>query len=77
MTNLTADLRLLSNRKALALNSLTNLKEYELRSAQIQIEWKFQVIIEALEGLHALNIHHSCNLSDLVDNFEAIAPSMR
>ncbi len=77
MTNLTADLRLLSNRKALELNSLSNLNEYELRSAKIRIEWKFQVIIEALEGLHDLGINHSCNLSELVNTFEAIAPSMR
>jgi hypothetical protein len=76
-TALNTDLRLLNNRKAIELNSLTSINEYDLRSAQIKIEWKYQVIIEALEGLYTLGIQHSCNLAYLTNNFEAIAPSCR
>ena len=43
MTNLNTDLRLLSNRKAIELNSLSNLNAYDLRSAQIKINWKYEV----------------------------------
>lgn len=77
MKNLNTDLRLLSNRKAIELNSLSNLNAYDLRSAQIKINWKYEVIIEALTGLHEMGVEHSCNLSDLISNFEAIAPSQR
>lgn len=77
MTNLNTDLRLLSNRKAIELNSLSNLNAYDLRSAQIKINWKYEVIIEALTGLHEMGVEHSCNLSDLINNFEVIAPSQR
>lgn len=76
-TNLSTDLRLLNNRKAIELNSLVNLSAYDLRSAQIKINWKYEVIVEALTGLHEMNVQHSCNLSELVANFEAIAPSQR
>jgi hypothetical protein len=76
-TNLSTDLRLLHNRKAIELNSLSNLNAYDLRSAQIKINWKYEVIVEALTGLHDMGVAHSCNLSELVANFEAIAPSQR
>jgi hypothetical protein len=76
-TALATDLRLLNNRKAIELASLTNLSAYDLRGAQIKIEWKYQVIIEALEGLYTLGVQHSCNLAYLVNNFEGIAPSQR
>lgn len=76
-TALNTDLRLLNNRKAIELNSLTGMNEYDLRGAQIKIEWKYQVIIEALEGLYELGVQHSCNLAYLVNNLEAIAPSQR
>lgn len=76
-TNLNTDLRLLNNRKAIELNSLVNLNAYDLRSAQMKINWKYEVIVEALTGLHKLGVEHSCNLSELVANFEAIAPSCR
>lgn len=76
-TALNTDLRLLNNRKAIELDSLTGMNEYDLRGAQIKIEWKYQVIIEALEGLYTLGVQHSCNLAYLVNNFEGIAPSQR
>lgn len=77
MTNLTIDLRLIANRKAIELNTLNNLSAYDLRSAQIRINWKYEVIIEALTGLHEMGVAHSCNLIELIHNFEAIAPSCR
>lgn len=77
MTNLNTDLRLLSNRKAIELNNLYNLNAYDLRSAQIKINWKYEVIIEALTGLHEIGVEHVCNLSELVYSFDAIAPSQR
>lgn len=77
MTNLNIDIKLLSNRKAIELSALTTLSAYDLRSAQIKINWKYEVIEEALTGLHEMNVQHSCNLSELVANFEAIAPSQR
>lgn len=77
MTNLNIDIKLLSNRKAIELNALTNLNAYDLRSAQIKINWKYEVIQEALVGLHNLGVAHSCNLVEIINNFEAIAPSQR
>lgn len=79
MTNLNIDLRLLSNRKAIELTSIRNLKlsEYETRSKEIALNWKYEVVIEALQGLYDLGIAHTCNLSELLDNFEAIGKSER
>lgn len=77
MSNLNIALHLVSNRKSLELNSLSFNNAYDLRSAQIKINWKYEVIVEALESLYALGIEHSCNLSELIANFDAIAPSQR
>lgn len=77
MTNLNIDIKLLSNRKAIELSALTTLSAYDLRSAQIKINWKYEVIEEALVGLHEMGIAYSCNLIEIINNFEAIAPSQR
>jgi hypothetical protein len=70
--NYQTDLRLLSNRKAIELNSISTTNEYEKRSAVININKKYAVIIEALEGLYAIGVEHSCSLASIVATFDTI-----
>jgi len=78
MTNLTAsiniDNRLLNNRYAIELNTIktSGLGAYEERSAKIQLDKKYATVREALTGLYDLGIQHSCNLSELLVNFETV-----
>lgn len=70
--NYQTDLRLLSNRKVIELNSINTTNEYEKRSAVININKKYTVIIEALEGLYAIGVEHSCSLASIVATFDTI-----
>lgn len=70
-TGLATDLRLLSNRKALELQNLSK-DNYNERLTIVNIERKYKVITEALEGLYVLKIQHSCSLIELINSFDSI-----
>jgi hypothetical protein len=70
--NYQTDLRLLSNRKAIELNSISIDNAYERRLAMINIEKKYAVIIEALVGLYELGIEHNCSLASIISIYTSI-----
>lgn len=73
MTNTTfnIDLQLLANRKNLELQAVSSDKFVAIGQSRA-IERKYNVIIEALQGLYALNIQHSCSLIELINSFDTI-----
>ena len=61
------DVRLINNRKEIALTSIKNqkLSAYEERTAIIKLNWKVEVILEALEGLNKYGIANNYPLVKL------------
>ena len=75
MTNLNIDIRLINTRKELAIKEIKvqSLSKYDERSAMIRLDWKVEVLTEALTSLHDLGVAHNCSISNLWDEFEGIA----
>lgn len=78
-TTFSVDVRLINTRKELAIKEIKGkgLSAYDQRSALIKLEWKVEVILEALKGLHDLGIANTYNLGQLWNEFEGIAKSAR
>lgn len=78
MTNLTAsiniDNRLLDNRYIIELNVIlsSKLSAYEERSARIALDRKYHVVRTALNDLYDLGIQHTCNLRELLENYNVV-----
>ncbi len=70
-TSFNNDLRLLSNRKALELQTISS-DAFVARGQAAAIERKYKVVTEALAGLYELNIQHSCSLVELINSFDSI-----
>ena len=68
------DFHLLDNRYMIELNAIldSKLSAYEERSARIALDRKYDTVREALRGLYDLGIQHSCNLSELLAQYNVI-----
>jgi hypothetical protein len=73
-SNYSIDVRLLETRKSLELASINASKEtdYEKRYSQIECRKKYDNILEALEGLYLIGVHHSVSLKDIIDMYHTI-----
>lgn len=73
-SSIAIDLRLLNNRYNIELQEITEMKlsEYETRSACIALDKKYSTVKSALEGLYDLGVQHTCNLSELLSNYNII-----
>jgi hypothetical protein len=68
------DNRLLDNRYSIELNAIHAMKlnAYEERSARIALDRKYNTVRSALEGLYDLGIQHTCNLRELLENYNIV-----
>ena len=68
------DFRLLDNRYMIELNVIlaSKLSAYDERSAKIALDRKYNTVREALHGLYKLGIQHTCNLSELLANYNVV-----
>lgn len=68
------DNRLLDNRYRIERNTILSAKlgVYEERSAIIALDKKYAVVREALGGLYDLGIQHTCNLRELLDQYNVV-----
>ena len=71
------DMRLLNNRKVIETAAIKaqGLSAYDERSAFIAMNKKYETVEAALVSLYDIGIQHTCNLADLLANYNVVVGS--